>query len=160
MLLVAGCGGGSNGTETFTPVRGSGFVFRAPSSWHVKRTDGSVSASPKPVSPQLVSVAVFPLSRAYSPSLYRLEVTKELDPSAARLAAQQHGTVTAKLDTTVAGQKARQYLIDYTRNGDGLSERITFLFRGKTEYELLCQWESKGSEPAYCARLTSSFRPT
>jgi DNA-binding winged helix-turn-helix (wHTH) protein len=159
-LLVAGCGGGSSVSETFANVRGQGFVVQAPSSWNVSRSQGGISASPKPVSSQLVSVSVFPLSRDYTPSLYALEVSKELDPGAARLAKQQNGSLDQKLDTHVAGQKARQYVITYSRNGQKLKERITFLFRKKTEYELLCQWEESKSEPDYCAKLTSGFRPT
>ena len=34
-----------------------------------------------------------------------------------------------------------------------------FLFRKKTEYELLCQWEASKSEPDYCTKLTDGFRP-
>lgn len=158
-LLVAGCGGGSSAAETFANVRGQGFVVPAPSGWIVKRASTGISASPKPVSPQLVSVSVFPLSRDYKPSLYALEVSKELDPGAARLARQQNGSLDERRDTRVAGQKARQYVITYSRNGQKLKERITFLFKKKTEYELLCQWEESKSEPDYCAKLTSGFRP-
>jgi hypothetical protein len=158
-LLVAGCGGGSGGKQTFARIDGPGFFFRAPSDWHVKRVSAGVSASPKPVSPELVSVAVFPLARTFTPSLYEREVQKELDPSAAQLAAQQQGTVKKRADVNVAGAKARQYLIDYSRNGQDLSEQITFVFRGKKEFELLCQWEASKSLPDYCTQLTASFKP-
>jgi len=159
-LVLAGCGGG--GSKSAGPpqtVRGAGFVFKAPGKWHVSRTQDRVAASPSPVADELVSVSVFPLLRTYTPNLYDLEVAKELDPYSKQLASQQHGFVTKKLDTTVAGEKARQYEIHYTRNRKGPSEQITFLFRNKTEYELLCQWESKQAEPDFCGQLRTTFRP-
>jgi arylsulfatase A-like enzyme len=162
-VALAGCGGGGGSATGGPPqtVREAGFSFRAPGKWHVSRTQGQVSASPKPIAPELVSVSVFPLQRAYTPDLYALEVQKELDPYSRQLAAQQKGYVRKKSDTTVAGEKARQYEIFYTRNGEDLNEQITFLFRGKTEYELLCQWQAKKpSEPDYCVQLRTTFKPT
>ena len=158
-VALAGCGGGSSSTSGPPQnVSGSGFVFKAPGKWHVTRTQDRIGASPSPVSNELVSVSVFPLLRRYTPSLYELVVSKELNKNAAQLAAQQHGKVVAAKDVQVAGIKSRQYEIQYERSGKQLGERITFVFRNKTEYELLCQWDSK-SEPGYCSQLTSSFRP-
>lgn len=159
-MTLAGCGGG--GGSTGGPpqsVHGAGFVFRAPGKWHVSRTQNRVAASPKPIAPEQVSVSVFPLQRTYTPDLYAREVAKELDPYSRQLAAQQGGKVVASTDVQVAGIRSRQYLLEYPSDGKKLGERITFVFRGKTEYELLCQWDASKSEPAYCAQLTASFRP-
>lgn len=160
VAVLAGCGGG--GSSTGGPpqtVRGAGFTFRAPGKWHVSTTQGRVAASPKPISPEQVSVSVFPLQRAYTPDLYDREVSKELDPYSRQLAAQQGGKVLAAKDVQVAGIKSRQYELQYPSNGAKLGERITFVFRGKTEYELLCQWDASKSEPSYCGQLTASFKP-
>jgi len=159
-FLVAGCGG--SGSSTAGPpqtVYGAGFLFHAPGKWHVSRTQDQVAASPKPIAPELVSVSVFPLQRVYTPDLYGREVTKELDPYSKKLARQQHGKVVTSKDVVVAGIRSRQYELTYPRNGKQLGERITFVFRTKTEYELLCQWDASKSEPSYCAQLTASFRP-
>ena len=69
MIVLAACGGGSSQPSNQT-IRGSGneFVFQAPYSWHVRRRDSQVQAVPKPVSPELVSVSVFPLLHPYKPS--------------------------------------------------------------------------------------------
>ena len=161
-LVLAGCGGGSGSSTGGPPqvVSGPGFAFRAPGKWHVSRTPDRIAASPKPISPELVSVSVFPLARTYTPALYAREVRLELDPYSKQLAAQQKGKVVAAQDVQVAGIKSRQYELEYTHSGSKLGERITFVFRGKTEYELLCQWDASKSEPSYCSQLTTSFRPT
>jgi hypothetical protein len=160
-VLLAGCGGGGGSSTAGPPqtVRGTGFAFRAPGKWHVSRTQDRVAASPKPIAPELLSVSVFPLLKPYTPSLYERVVTGELDKNAAKLAKEQNGKVVAAKDIQVAGIKSRQYELEYESNGKKLGERITFVFRDKTEYELLCQWDASKSEPAYCAQLTASFRP-
>ena len=160
-IFVAGCGGGGGSSTGGPPqtVYGAGFLFHAPGKWHVSRTQDQVAASPKPISPELVSVSVFPLQRVYTPDLYDREVSKELDPYSRQLAAQQHGKVVASKDVVVADIRSRQYELTYPRSGKQLGERITFVFRNKTEYELLCQWDASKSEPGYCTQLTASFKP-
>jgi hypothetical protein len=129
----------------------------------VKRLGNEVSATPKPIAPELVSVTAFPLLRPYRPSLFPA-VKKELDTSADQLAARLGGSVKERRTTTVAGQSVRQYLLVYPQNKQDPKEtysgRITFVLRGKTEYELLCRWASSDDEPDYCAQLQRSFRPT
>jgi len=159
-FALAGCGGG--GSSAGGPaqiVRGGGFTFRAPGKWHVSRTQDRVAASPKPIAAELVSISLFPLLKEYTPDLYDLVVSKELNKHVSQLATQQDGKVVASKDVQVAGIRSRQYELEYPGNGKKLGERITFVFRDKTEYELLCQWDSSKSEPDYCAQLTSSFKP-
>ncbi len=159
-LSLAGCGGGSSKTSgPPQTVRGAGFAFKAPGKWHVSRTQDRVAASPSPVANELVSVSVFPLSRDYTPDLYDRVVSQELNKNVRKLAVQQHGKVVGAKDVQIAGIKSRQYQIEYERSGDKLAERITFVFRNKTEYELLCQWDATKSEPSYCSQLTTTFRP-
>src|SRR5215831_10290293 len=70
VTALAACGGSSNHPSNQT-VRGDGFLFLAPYSWHKQeRQNRSVQVSPKPVSPELVSVSVFPLLHPYKPSLF------------------------------------------------------------------------------------------
>ena len=157
---LAGCGGGGS-TASGPPqtINGPGFAFRAPGKWHVRRVRSEVSASPKPISTELVSVSVFPLQRTYTPDLYDREVSKELDPYARQLAVQQGGKLLGGKDVQIAGIRSRQYALTYPRGGQKLGERITFVFRGKTEYELLCQWDASKAEPDFCAQLTRTFTP-
>jgi len=79
---------------------------------------------------------------------------------AADLASRQHGTVKSRATTLLQGQKVRQYAIAYKKGGDDVLERITFLFKGRTEYYLLCQWKASDDEPASCARLLKTFKLT
>jgi hypothetical protein len=157
---LTSCGGGGGSKATSQAVRGSGFRFRAPGDWKVTRTSNQVSARPKPNASELVSVSVFPLARAYTDSLYEAEVLKELDPYARQLAARQKGKLVGSKDVKVADIRSRQYEFRYPQGGRQLAERITFVFRAKTEYELLCQWDASKSEPDFCGQLTSTFTPT
>jgi hypothetical protein len=133
-------------------VQGDGFRFSAPSSWHVVRNPRGVQASE---GLQLVSVTKYPLLRRYRPELWA-KVVPELDRAASELAQQQNGTVRNSDTVTIAGQRARRYDIDYTRDGKQLVERLAFVLRGKTEYLLLCRYERGGSTDA-CDRLLATF---
>jgi hypothetical protein len=160
VALTACGGGGGSSNAPATNVRGSSFRFQAPGDWKVTRATNQVSARPKPAASELVSVSVFPLVRTYTDSLYQLEVSKELDPYARQLAARQKGKLVGSKDVKVAGIRSRQYELRYPQGDRQLAERITFVFRGKTEYELLCQWDASKSEPDFCGQLTSTFTPT
>jgi hypothetical protein len=155
ILLLAGCGGGSSHPAAQT-VRGSGFRYLSPWGWQISRRDTEVAASPKPGSVERVSVAVFPLLHPYDPKLFAA-VSKELDSSAAQEAQQLKGAVTSKATTKIAGTPVRQYVMTVPNS---VNEQITYFLRGKTEFELLCQWEAGKSEPTYCKQLTSSFTPS
>ncbi len=104
-----------------------------------------------------VSVTTFRLTKPYRPQL-RKEVEAELDAVAAKLAAELHGTVTASRTVEVGSSAARQYDLAFTKDGERLVEQITFVLRGRREYELLCRYKAGKDEPA-CTQLLSSFRP-
>jgi hypothetical protein len=162
-LSACGGGGSSSGSSAPRTIRGNGFQFSAPGDWRVKRVGNEVTATPKPIASELESVTVFPLLRPYKPSIFP-SVAKELDASAAQLATRLGGSVKERATTNVAGQRVRQYLLVYPQDKkepkDTYSGRITFVLRGKTEYELLCRWAGSESEPDYCAQLERTFRPT
>jgi hypothetical protein len=151
-ILAAGCGGGNGGTRI---IAGTGYSFSAPADWSVVRSQRSLQVEH---GLQLVSVTRFPLLRVFRTELWPKAVP-EMDRSAAGLAADQHGTVTARTTTTVAGQRARRYDIAYELGGKKLTERVGFVLRGKTEYELLCRFE-QGKSSSACDTLFSSFRLT
>ncbi len=115
--------------------------------------------APSPTAPELIRVSVFPLLHLYRPGLFTRVVTEELDPHVHQLATQVNGTVRSSTNVTVAGIRSRQYELGYSSRAHGYLERITFVFRGKKEFELLCRWEASSSEPSACARLTTSFTP-
>ena len=159
VAVAAGCGGGGGSSQTAVKrVRGSNFIFEAPATWEVSRVDTQVSASPKPAAPELVSVSVFPLRRVYRPALFAA-VTKELDSTAEKLATQLHGKVVDSKTVDVAGDKVRQYQITYSSGGQDYQQLITFVLRGKIEYQLLCRWTKSEQEPEACTRLVKTFTP-
>jgi hypothetical protein len=163
VALAAACGGGSSSNGPPQTVAGPGFRFSAPGGWKVRRQGNEVSAAPKPTATELVSVSRFPLLKPYSRALFA-KVTTELDKSAGELAARLGGSVKSQATTTVAGEPVRQYVLAYpqdkqdAKQGD-FGSRLTYVLRGKLEYELFCRWDEKESEPDYCARLARSFRP-
>jgi hypothetical protein len=159
LAACGGGGGGSGGTShpAAKTISGSGFSFRAPGDWHVVRRNSVVSASPSPTSTELVSVSVFPLLRTYSPSLFTA-VSRELDGDARKLASRLGGAVASSTTVTVAAIRSRQYELTYTSAGHEDHQRITFVLRGKTEFQLLCRWS--GSEPSACVQLEQTFRPS
>ena len=103
----------------------------------------------------LLSVSRFPLVRAYRPQLWG-KVVPELDRAAAAIADQQRGTVSASETVRISDRQARRYDVAYERDGKKLIERLGFVLRGKTEYLLLCRYESGGDTGA-CDRLLRSF---
>jgi hypothetical protein len=154
VALAAGCGGGG-GTATTEPtgqaVSGPGFSFRAPEDWTVKVAPTSATASQG--EDRLVSVTVLPLLRPYKPALFP-RVVEELDRLAATLATRLRGELTSSRSTAAAGGRAREYEIEHA----GLVDRITFVLRGKREFELSCRWRKTAGVPGACALLVSSFR--
>ncbi len=158
VTTLAACGGGGGSKQPATrTIKGTHFLFEAPFSWHVDRRGSQVSAAPKPIAPELVSVSVFPLLRAYRPALFTA-VSRELDGDARQLATRLGGSVESSQTVLVAGTRSRQYVLHYTSGGNDFHQRITFVLRGKTEFQLLCRWT--GSEPSVCAQLATSFTPT
>jgi hypothetical protein len=155
LAACGGGGGGSNQPSTRT-IRGSHFVFQAPFAWHVRRRGSEVGAAPKPIAPEFVSVSTFPLLHAYRPALFTA-VRHELDVDARQLATRLGGTVESSATAIVAGTRSRQYELLYSSGGHDFHQRITFVLRGKTEFQLLCRWT--GSEPSACAQLEQTFRP-
>ena len=137
------------------PVTGTGYAFSAPADWTLVRMQRTVQLSH---GIQLVSVTRFPLLKPYRPELWP-KVIPEIDRSAAALASGQKGTVTVRATTMIAGRQARRYDIAYESDGKKLIERVAFVLRAKTEYELLCRFE-RGESAAACDTLFRSFRLT
>jgi hypothetical protein len=152
LLFLAGCGGDGGASTAEKVVRGSGYRFSVPAEWSVSRSPRVVQVSE---GIELVSVTRYPLVHAFRPALWE-KVIPELDRTAAGVAQQQDGNVAASRTTLVSGRRARSYDIEYTREGEKLVERITFVLRGKTEYYLLCRYEDGGDTDA-CERLLATF---
>jgi hypothetical protein len=156
VLAAAGCGDGGGGTTATVAtggqeVRGPGFVFRAPEDW--QSTVGATSATAKQDPSALVSVVVLPLVKPYRIALFP-QVAKELDRVADTYAANLKGSVESRRTVEVAGRKAREYRIAH---GD-LVDLITFVLRGRRNYQLTCRWRESDGEPDACAQLAGSFR--
>ena len=135
---------------------GNGFTFMAPSSWHETRRATMITVSPGKDDPELVGVSIFRLVNPYKPSLFP-RVVPELNGVAAKLATELRGRVTGRGNVTVAGLKARQYELAYSRGGVSFRQTITFVLEDTREYQLLCR-RGAGKELAACARLLRTFR--
>ena len=153
LVIAAGCGGGGGNTEATVAagrsVSGPGFAFQVPEEWTAKVLPTSAEARQDA---SVVSVTVSPLVKPYRIALFP-RVAKELDRVASAYAARLEGTVTERRTVEVAGRKARQYEIAHGE----LVDRITFLLRGRRNFQLTCRWQSADGEPSACAQLTASF---
>jgi hypothetical protein len=166
VVLVSGCGGGGGGGGTTTGrtaeeqlVTGEGFTFSAPDSWTTTRASTTVTVRPSKDQPTLVSVTTLPLRSKYSPALFA-KVVPGLDRLATSLAEELNGKVIARRTVIAGGIRSRQYDLAYEKSGSGLVDRITFVLRGKVEYEVICRWPADEGEPAACGLLQSSFKAT
>ena len=136
-------------------MRGTGYVFSAPSDWTVTRSSERLSAAS---GLGVVSVTRFPLQHPFRTALWP-KVLPELDSAAAAVAAQQKGVVVETRTVTIAGRRARRYDVDYEHEGRKLVERLVFVLRAKTEYLLLCRYE-RGGDTRACELLLATFRLT
>jgi hypothetical protein len=124
----------------------------------VHRSAHQIEAAERKGSVALVEVSRFALLRAFRPQLWPKAV-KELDDDARRLAGQQHGTVSASSDVSVASLRARRYDVAYSLGGRQVVETLVFVLRGKNEYQLLCRYE-RGKSSSACGLLLRSFKLT
>jgi hypothetical protein len=147
--ILAGCGGAAT-DQSPRVLGGNGFTFAAPAGWDVARRPGELSASGGKT--DLVSVQVFRLTRPYRPALFG-KAAVELDRVAGQLADGLDGHVTESRTVTVAGRRARQYVLAYR----DLVQEVTFVLVDRREYQLLCRRMAKGDGGA-CVQLVSSFR--
>jgi hypothetical protein len=158
---LSGCGGSSGSQEeSMQTVSGPGFIFRAPAERQIARTQRSVSVlPPEQGSPELISVTRFPLLHRFRPALWPGAVV-ELDGVTDRLVRSLHGRLESAGETVrLHGLRGRRYEISFEKSGKALRQRLVFLLKGKTEYQLLCRWDAGGAEPTACGVLEKSFRP-
>jgi hypothetical protein len=148
-LIQAGCGEGRKDVSSQV-VEGNGFLFAAPAGWDVTRSARQLAAAGE--KPALVSVQVFPLTRAYRPALFE-QASRELDRVAGDLARGLGGSVSSARTVTIDGARARQYELRYR----DLLQEITFVLSGRREYQLLCRRKADAEGDA-CAQLVTSFR--
>jgi hypothetical protein len=102
---------------------------------------------------ELVQVTRLPLARAYTRDLFD-RVVPELDRAANAVAAEVDGKVTSRT-IEVLDERVRQYDLTF----DGKLEQLTFVLRGKTNYQLLCRRDVDGDDEP-CDTLVTSFQPT
>ena len=140
---MAGCGGSP--PVAAQTVTGPGFAFEAPGGWSAKGAHVVHGED-------IVEVRRFPLARAYTPSLFE-QTTPEIERVAQQLATQLKATLSERT-VTVAGERALQF--DFTHGS--VFEQVTFVLRGKTEYQLYCR-RAKSDSATPCERLVASFTP-
>jgi hypothetical protein len=145
VLILSGCGGSPQAEPKFRAVATSALRFDAPRGWQVTVEKNRTTARD---GSQMTQVAVFPLVRAYAPSLFA-RVERELRTRMAALAAQTGGTVGAHRVVDADGARAHAYDLKV----DGRVDTYTFVLKGKREYQLVCV-----ADAPVCARFVASFR--
>ncbi len=139
-------------------VSGPGFTFTTERAREIARTPRSVTVLPAADgSQELESVTIFRLVKPFRPALWP-QAAKELDGVAGRLAESLGGELERAPKTVrIAGLRGRQYEIGYERDGAKLRQRLTLLLSRRTEYQLLCRWQTATGEPPACALLEQTF---
>jgi hypothetical protein len=145
--FLAACGGSA---KRYSVVEGRGYSFEAPVGWTLVHTPRAVGMQHGSV--DLVQATRLPLARRYRPALFQ-RVVPELDRTVSALAADAGATLARRETKTVLGQRVRQYELQFP----GHVEELTFVLRGKTNYQLLCRRDA-GADDAACERLVESFR--
>jgi hypothetical protein len=148
-VLLSACGGGAKPAQV---VKGDGFSFSAPGGWDVNRTGAATVATHG--STDLVETRIFQTVKTYEPKLFK-RLPRELDGVVASVAKDLGGTAGAPKSVTAGGSPSWAYAITY---GDKVEE-ITFVFRDRHEYQLLCRRAAGGSDAA-CTQLVQSFALT
>lgn len=145
VAIVAGCG--SSPSTPARVVSEPGYSVEVPAGWTVVRHARLLTATQ---GGSKLEVRQFPLRSAYDPALFA-KVAPEIERVARDLAAQLRAKTTERT-VTVAREKAWQY--DFV-HGE-VFEQVTFVLRGKVEYQLYCRRASSESNRP-CERVTSSF---
>ena len=135
-----------------------GYVFRAPADHEIERSQRVVTlASPDKGSTELESVSRYPLIKPFRRTLWP-GVRTELDGAVDKLNAGLSGTIESRQDVRVGGRLGRRYEVAYERAGQAMRQRITFVFRGREEYQLLCRYADAEAAPRACTLLEETFR--
>jgi hypothetical protein len=126
----------------------------------VERAPQTVLAG-NPDGPESVAVAVFRLAKPFRPELWN-EAVGELNDVAARLAERLGPSALVVLSETATldGRRARSYVITYRRAGQAMEDRVVFVLRGRSEYQLTCRVlvDEDDADVEACDELRRSFR--
>jgi hypothetical protein len=133
-------------------VKGPGFTFMAPAGWTVQHTSTAVVVRNGTV--DIVEMAAFPTVKRYRPALFS-RLPHELDGVVGKLAHDLSGTVDGPHEVQTAGGRSWTYTVTY----DDQVEEITFVFKGRREFELLCR-RARDASDANCKQLVASFAIT
>lgn len=144
--VLAGCGGSDNKAASFTTPTYP-FTFDYPAGWKVTRNAAfnygsdagvrSVSVSLKDPYDQ-VTITQYKLARTLPPNVNGNQ--KEIDRIVARLTKQAKGTASDAKVVSYGGAPGYQYVVEYpAADGTTLRNTLTFLFKGKDEFQVNCQ---------------------
>lgn len=108
-------------------------------------------------------MAVFRLAKPFRPELWD-EAVGELNDVAARLAERlgSSALVVRSGTTTLDGDRARNYVIAFRRDGRPMQDRVVFLLRDVREYQLTCRIlvDENETDVEACGEFKRSFRTT
>jgi hypothetical protein len=123
---LAGCG--SQAKPKLKAFVGDGYVVGFPQGWQLRHGARLVAAHQGDA---VVSVAVAPLPRRFTPALWP-QAVKQMDATAKQFAATAKTSVQKGSTEELSGRRGRVYELDDDR-------RLGFLLVGKREYVLYCR---------------------
>jgi hypothetical protein len=146
VVALSGCGGGDNKQAEFTTPTYP-FSFDYPAGWKLTRNAAfnygsdagvrSVSVSLKDPYDQ-VTITQYKLNKTLPANINGNQA--EVDRIVARLARQAKGTASDAKTVSYGGVPGYQYVVEYpSTTGATLRNTLTFLFKGKDEFQVNCQ---------------------
>lgn len=164
--LVSGCGGKDEEAKEFSAAVYP-FTFDYPSSWKLVR-DAAFNYGSDDSAVRSVSVSYKDPYDQVTITQYRLKKTlpegvngyqPEVDKIVARLTKQAKGQAGDGEVVEFGGAPGYQYLVEYPGGGGTLQNRLTFLFKGREEFQVNCQSSAKNRETlnAGCDQILGSL---
>lgn len=165
--LLAGCGGNDDKDSAEFTAATYPYSFEYPKTWKLVR-DAAFNYGSEDAAVRSVSVSYKDPYDQVTITQYRLKKTlpegvngyqPEVDKIVATLTKQAKGTAGDAEVVEFGGVPGYQYVVEYPGGGGILQNRLTFLFKGRAEFQVNCQSSAKYRETlnAGCDQILDSL---
>lgn len=165
MAVLAACGGSDGGTQF--AEEGAPFTFTYPpdlqkvfadTGREIKGLDPAYRVALGTDETNVVVVATYALKQDVS-KVKPAKLAIAVERAARALIRAQGGSPPKKSKTSLGDLEATQF--EFAAKRRGLTTRLIYAFKGKTQYFVRCQWDEDGAKaiPDACDEVRESFAP-